>query len=121
MEATTNVDIIFVDAQRDPTSLLQSLIRNVDKSLVAISLHKEPNISELSRAVAVISHSKTIRLVVTSREDDTIVLTKDALEAVAKTPLGCVGRESLRELLKRATARRTFGVLKISGGVGVAA
>ena len=115
MELSTNVDIIFVDTQRDPSSMLQSLIRNADQSLVAISLNKDPAISELSRAVAVINRSKHIRFVVTSRGDDTIVISKGALEMIAQKPLECVGREALRELIKRATSRRSFGILKIAG------
>ena len=115
MEATTNVDVIFVDGSRDPSSMLQTLLRNADQSLVAISLQQAPAMSELTRAVQIIGRSKSIKFVVTSREDDTIVVTKGALEMIAHKPLACVGREALRELIKRATSRRNFGILKISG------
>ena len=115
MQSTTNVDIIFVDEARDPSSMLQTLVRNSDQSLVAISLHQSPQVPELSRAVAVINRSKSIRFVITSRRDDTLVVTKGVLEAIARSPLQCSGREALRELVKRATSLRKFGILKISG------
>lgn len=114
MESTTNVDIIFVDEARDPSSMLQQLTRNPEESLVAVTLNKDPATSELSKGVEILVKSKNIRLVVTSRKDDTFILSKDALTLLLKRPLGCVGRESLRALLKRASTQRDFGILRIS-------